>query len=298
MRTRDVVRTVGDHLSPTATRHARAMALTWGRATRAARMSPSIVVIGAQRCGTTTMFRLLEAHPDLVRPTLSKGTGYFDDEHGRGPDWYAGHFPLRRPAPGRSETARATFECSGYYLFHPLAARRIAAELPDAHVVVLVRDPVARAVSAHRHEVARGFEHLDLDDALAAESTRTAGEADRLEHEPGYRSFAHRHHAYLGRGGYAHQVRRFHDALGPDRVHVLDADDFFADPRRRFLELQRDLGLTAWAPPRVDAWNARPGPPLDDARHRRLAEHFEPHDAELADLLGWTPSWRRVGAHS
>lgn len=297
MRTRTVVRTVGGHLSPTASRRARGLALTWGRATSVARMTPSILVVGAQRCGTTTMFRLLEAHPDLVRPTLSKGTGYFDDEHDHSWDWYLGHFPLRRPASSRS-VRPAAFECSGYYLFHPLAAGRIAAALPDARVVVLVRDPVERAVSAHRHEVARGFEQLGFEEAVAAEGVRTAGEAHRLTHEPGYRSFAHRHHAYLQRGEYAHQIRRFHDALGAERVHVLDADDFFADPRRRFLELQRDLGLSPWAPPSVEAWNARPGPPIDARDRRRLLAHYEPHDDDLADLLGWTPSWRRVGAAS
>jgi hypothetical protein len=295
MRTRDAVRTVGGHLGPASTERARGLALTWGRATSGIRLAPTIIVVGAQRCGTTTMFRLLEGHPDLVRPTLTKGTGYFDDDHDRPWEWYLGHFPLRRTTWARQP---ASFECSGYYLFHPLAARRIAAQLPDVHVVVLVRDPVARAQSAHRHEVARGFEQLSFDDAIAAEGIRTAGEAARLERSPGYRSFAHRHHAYLQRGEYAHQVRRFHDALGPDRVHVLDADDFFADPRGRFLELQAALGLSAWVPSTVEVSNARPGPPLDAERRERLMAHFEPHDQDLADLLGWTPSWRRDGGRS
>jgi hypothetical protein len=297
VRARDAVRAVGDHLGPGGSGRVRAAALSWGRATSWWRPGPGIVVVGAQRCGTTTMFRLMAAHPDLVRPTLSKGTSYFDDEYHRPWDWYLGHFPIRRAAPG-SARRPVPFECSGYYLFHPLAAERIARDLPDAHVVVLVRDPVARALSAHRHEVARGFETLPLREALAAEGVRTAGESERLRREPGYRSFAHRHHAYLQRGEYAHQVRRYVAALGRARVHVVDADDFFTDTRGRFLLLQEELGLSAWVPEKVEAWNARPGPPPDHELRRTLLRHFEPHDTQLAELMGRVPSWRRVGALS
>lgn len=291
MRPRDAARTLGDRLGPTTTARARELALSWGAATTGVRMLPSIVVVGAQRSGTTTMFRLLEGHPQLVRPTLTKGTGYFDDDYDHGWRWYHAHFPLRRTAfnPARP---LMSFECSGYYLFHPLAAERIARDLPDVRVVVLVRDPVERALSAHRHEVARGFEDLGFDEAVALEGVRTAGEADRIRQDPSYRSFAHRHHAYLQRGEYAHQIRRFESALGRDRVHVVDADLFFVDPVSQFVELQHALGLRSWVPAGVRAWNSRPGPPLAAARRTRLLQHFEPHDTELADLLGHQPSWR------
>ncbi|CAN5643343.1 hypothetical protein BH11ACT8_BH11ACT8_16270 [soil metagenome] len=293
MQTRHAMRALGSHLGADSQRRARDLAHTWGAATAGLRMTPSIIVVGAQRAGTTTLFRLLEAHPQLVRPTLSKGTGYFDDGYDRSWHWYQGHFPLRRPGPVPSAGQPVTFECSGYYLFHPLAAARIASDLPDVRVVVLVRDPVERAFSAHRHELARGYETLPLADALAAEGIRTAGESVKLERTPGYRSFAHRHHAYVQRGEYAHQVRRFRTALGADRVHVLDADLFFADPRRQFAGLQQALGLSTWLPAEVAVSNARPGPPADPDLRGRLMRHFEPHDSELGELLGEVPSWRR-----
>ena len=45
-------------------------------------------------------------------------------------------------------------------MFHPQAPGRIAADLPDVKLLVLLRDPVDRAYSAHAHEIARGFERL------------------------------------------------------------------------------------------------------------------------------------------
>ncbi|MBC9733453.1 sulfotransferase [Nocardioides sp. zg-578] len=256
-------------------------------------MVPDIIVVGAQRAGTTTMFRLLSEHPDLVRPTATKGTSYFDDEYHRGPRWYRAHFPLgplaRLARPGRR---LRTFECGGYYLFHPLAADRIARDLPGAHVVVLVRDPVERARSAHRHELARGFESLPFDAALRAEERRLAGEQERLATEPRSTSFEHRHHAYLGRGRYGEQVERFVSALGPDRVHVVDADRFFADPVPQFAALQRRLGLSTWVPAAVERWNARPADPLPPDEHADLLTHFADSDAQLARHLDQAPSWR------
>ncbi|WP_110181957.1 sulfotransferase [Nocardioides solisilvae] len=189
------------------------------------------------------------------------------------------------------------FESSGYYLFHPLAAERLAAELPDAHVVVLVRDPVERAMSAHRHELARGFEELSLEEALAVEQDRLAGEVDRLATDPDYRSYTHRHHGYLARGEYGAQVGRFVDALGADRVHVVDADAFFADPAREFADLQRRLGIPVYLPERVERWNARPGGPrLPQQRRELLLRHFESSDAQLEAYLGRPPAWRQRSA--
>ncbi len=303
MRLRAMTRALDRRLPGGVTARLRALALLWGRLTSAGRMTPSIIVIGAQRSGTTTLFRLLEAHPHLVRPTLDKGTGYFDDHYGRGRGWYLAHFPLRLAVQARARAQGIAgrvqaFECSGYYLFHPLAAERLARDLPDAQVVVLVRDPVERATSAHRHEVARGFETLPLGEAIDAEERRTAGESARLASEPGYTSFEHRHHAYVQRGEYAHQISRFVDALGEDRVHVVDADRFFAAPEQEFAGLQQRLGIPLWSPPSVERWNARPGDTTDDELRSRMMRHYETHDTELAELLGHQPSWRTAEVSS
>jgi hypothetical protein len=156
----------------------------------------------------------------------------------------------------------------------------------------MLRDPVERAWSAYRHERARGFETLGFDEALDAEEGRLAGEEDRLQEEPSYRSDAHRHFGYRARGEYARQLARYVECLGADRVHVLDADAFFARPRAQFAGLQQSLGLPVWLPPHVPQENARPAAALDPQRRQELARHFGPHDEQLAALTGHAPSWR------
>src|SRR5690606_15296632 len=137
----------------------RAVADLAGQATRGRRALPDVLLAGAQRCGTTTLFRALLQHPRVLGPTLRKGEHYFDTGYGRGLDWYRGRFPTRRAVRAAGGgTGAVVCESSPYYLFHPLCAERIAADLPGVKVVVMLRDPVERAYSAHAHETARGYE--------------------------------------------------------------------------------------------------------------------------------------------
>lgn len=278
-------------------RAARHIIERWGVVTGRWRMLPTVIIVGAQRSGTTTLFRLMSDHPQVVRPTISKGMAYFDLNYDRGLRWYRGRFPLRRPGATTSgPKARVTFESSGYYMFHPLAAERIATDLPEARVVVMLRNPVDRAYSAHRHELRRGFETEEFEAAVELEPSRLAGEADRLRLDPSYRSFDYQHHAYLGRGDYAEQISRLFETVGRERTYVIDADDFFRDPGQAFGDLCAWLGLDPPAPTRNEVWNAQPREPMSDELRERLMQHFEESDQQLAALLGRTPSWRSGGS--
>jgi hypothetical protein len=273
-----------------------AAALAAGRVTSGLRMTPGLLICGAQRCGTTSMYQALRQHPAVLRPVTRKGVHYFDDTtYLNGMSWYRAHFPLQ--ATGSLVGRRAgepalTFESSPYYLFHPDAPRRIAADLPDVKVMVLVRDPVERAYSAFAHESARGYEPEPFERALELEPERLAGEAEKLLADPGYASDAHRHQGYLSRGRYIDQITRLVTELGRQRVHVVDADDFFVTPGDVWAEVTGFLGISA-ADVVFEKHNARPRSKLDPALRDKLRSQFEESDERLARWWGRTTSWRR-----
>ncbi|WP_431711832.1 sulfotransferase family protein [Glutamicibacter uratoxydans] len=254
---------------------------------------PDFIVIGAQRSGTTTLYRLLSSHPQVVRPTASKGIKYFEDYYHRGPRWYQGHFPLRLTAKFLAHGEPKTFESSGYYSFHPLAAQRIVKDLPGTKLVMMLRDPVDRAYSAHRHELMRGFETEEFERALELEAGRVDGELERIEQDPNYSSYSLRHHAYLLRGKYIDQIRRIHDAVGKENLYLMDADDFFSHPQEEFRALQLWLGLEPWTPDNIPAENSQPRAPMTAQLREKLREYYDSADAELAQVMGKQPSWRR-----
>jgi hypothetical protein len=270
----------------------------YGRLTAQRRMLPSFLVCGGQRCGTTSLYRALAAHPAVLKAVLHKGVHYFDVGYHRGLRWYRGHFPTTRAADrvhDRLGVTAQTFESSPYYMYHPHAVERIAADLAGVRLVVLVRDPVERAYSQHAHEVARGFEaETDFARALALEPSRLRGVAERMRLDPFHYSFAHQHHAYRARGEYVTYLERLAAAVGRDRVHVVDSQRFFADPEPVYDGVLDFLGLPRGTYPAFARHNARPRPaPMDGAVRAELTAHFAPYDAGLADWLGTAPSWGR-----
>jgi len=268
-----------------------------GRLTAPARMLPSFLICGGQRCGTTSLYRALASHPAILKAVLHKGVHYFDTNYHRGPAWYRAHFPLRRHGervfdlhgvPGQ------TFESSPYYLYHPHAATRFARDLPGVRVIVLVRDPVERAYSQHAHEVARGFEmEADFARALALEPSRLRGQHERLLADPHAYSFSHQHHAYTARGEYSTYLTHLAHQVGRDRMLVVEAEEFFVDPKPIYDRVLDFLGVPHLGYPEFEKHNARPrAAEMPQEERARLTEHFATFDAELAGWLGRTPTWR------
>lgn len=272
----------------------RKVAMGVGRLSAGLRAEPTFMMVGGQRCGTTSLFRALMSHPNIMRPVMHKGVNYFDVAHEKSWEWYLGHFPLkanakRRAAPGHDSAA--VFEASGYYMFHPHAPRRIAAALPNVQIVAMVRDPVERAYSAYKHEFARGFESESFEKALELEDARIEPELARMLADESYQSGTYRHQAYRRRGHYAEQLQKFADLLGPDRVHVVESERFFSEPESEYTKLLEFLGQPIVMPKSFDQFNARPGSPLSDELQAELRAHFAPHNAALAEFLGRPPSW-------
>jgi len=259
------------------------------------RLVPDFLIVGAQRSGTTSMFKTLIQHPLVPRPFLRKGVHYFDLRYANGFSWYRGHFPiaptarLRRLGRGLPHTG----ESSPYYMFHPLAPRRIAEDLPDVRLIVLLRDPVERAYSGHSHELARGYETEPFERALELEPERLRGQRERMLAEPGYESPGWQHHAYLTRGQYHEQLVELERLLGRDRLLVVDSQDFFTDPEPVFDEVSGFLGLPRHDGITFERHNSRSRSPMPALLRAHLSDHFVPHDDKLAQWWGRVPSWRR-----
>ena len=140
-------------------------------ATRTRRILPSFLIIGAQRAGTTSLFRYLLAHPDVAGPSGGdaavwwvKETHFFDEKYSKGLDWYRSFFPLDATRQRRRKRGHDLLagEATPYYMFHPAVPARAAATLPDVRLIALLRDPVERAYSHYQMMSRTGREKLDF----------------------------------------------------------------------------------------------------------------------------------------
>jgi hypothetical protein len=190
-----------------------------------------------------------------------------------------------------------TGESTPYYIFHPLAPAWIAATLPEAKIILLLRNPVDRAFSHYQLKLKRRHETLPFDDAIDAEPERLAGEHERIINDPEYYSAAHDRFSYLARGLYLEQIQRWELHFPPNQLLILESGEFFqktADVYRRVLYF---LGLPQWQPPVFG--NRYPGKYTErmcDATRRRLTEYFAPHNERLYAHLGKSFDWERRGA--
>ena len=259
----------------------------YGLATSRLRGLPDFMIIGTKRGGTTSLYRYLTEHPDVLpmfpaRQRI-KGTYFFDVNYLRGVGWYRSHFRTRF-SKGNADRPRVTGESSPYYLFHPLAAARASKVAPNARLIVLLRDPVDRAYSQWREQVRRGFEDLSFEEALAAEPGRLAGEEERIIGERGYYSHEHEHHSYVAQGRYARSLRRWLDAFPRERFLFLRSEDLYRDPPATYTRVLEFLGLGPFLPAGYEAYNYHPGEDMDSATRTRLAQEFAGSNRELAAL--------------
>ena len=259
---------------------------------------PDFLIIGAQRCGTTSLYRYLAQHPQVIGAAPSKGVHYFDMNHERSLRWYRAHFPTarRRDRAGRAVTG----EASPYYVFHPHGPDRARAAVPNARLILMLRDPVVRAFSQYQQEYARGFEDAEsFEEALDLEEGRLAGERERMLADAGYDSRALQHHAYVARGEYASQLEAWRERFAPEQIHVVIAEEFFADPAAAYAGVLEFLGLDMPPrPPQFKAFNARPAGGMAAETRERLAAHFAEPNRRLEEMLGRALDWSSPNAAS
>ena len=272
-----------------------------GVATSRWRRPPDYLLIGAHRAGSTSLWAYLNEHPCVAVnfPRLQgvKGVRYFDQNYFRGTDWYLSHFPtvayrdfLRR----RHGCEPVAGDASSYYLFHPAAAQRAAAVVPDAKVIVLLRNPVSRAYSHWQRERRDGTEPLArFDQAVAAEPERLAGEFDRIMSDERYYSYAHENFSYMTQGHYLEPLRRWLENYPREQVHVELSERLSADPQAAYDRVLRFLGLPPHELRDPRPRNAIPSEPLDPGIRRELSARMAPENDRLEEFLGVELGWDR-----
>jgi len=250
---------------------------------RQPRSLPDAVIIGAQKCGTSSLHYYLTQHPGVIAP-LRKEVHYFDLNFERGEKWYRANF-------GRLGEPGLNLDSSPYYLFHPLVARRAHALLPEARLIALLRDPVRRAYSHYWHERDKGREQLSFEDALAAEPERVARAGQKLAVGEIQASPDHQHFSYLARGRYAEQLERWLALYPRQQLLVLRFEDLVKNPLAVLNQALAFLDLAPMSGARLEPRNSRKYPALDPATMERLRAYFGPENRQLEVLLGQPMGW-------
>jgi hypothetical protein len=235
--------------------------------------APSFFIVGAPKCGTTSLNDYLRQHPDIFIPER-KELHYFGSDlrflKSERPtlEEYLANFAAAKPG-------QIAGEASVWYLFSELAAKEIQAFCPSAKIIIMLRNPADMMYSLHSQYLFESNEDLaDFAEALAAEDERSQGR--RLPPDSNYREGL----LYRRVASFAKQVRRYFDVFPREQVQIIDFDDFSRDTPRVFAEVLQFLEVDPSFRCEFDVRN-----PNKQVRSRFL-HSFLNNPGTLAILLG------------
>ncbi len=261
------------------------------RRTALYRCLPDFLIIGAQKAGTTSLHHYLSQHPQLV-PSYKKEVHYFDgglnpdiDNYKQGKEWYCSHFPLQRCVLDDQKV----FESSPLYLFNPLAAARIHQLIPKVKIIVLLRNPVERAISHYNFIKQVNLEDRNLYEALLLEEIRLKPVLIKKD----YKNIRFIHQAYKSRGLYKQQLERYFMLFQRKKILLLSSEHFFLKPANSlrkvfdFLEVDTQFKIKDLKPRNITKSKCH----VESEVYEYLENYFLPHNEALYQLVqndyGW-----------
>lgn len=205
---------------------------------------PTFLGIGIAKAGTTWLVELLAQHPQVYLPTHVKDIRYFNHFYDEGPDWYQTFFPTDDEA----RRYRAIGEVTAHYFSSEEAPQRIAADLDNPKLILMLRNPVDRLWSNYRHVV-------------------------RLRNYQGsFEEFIEDYPGVFGQSFYARHLSRYQAFFGPDQLLTLIYEQVFQDisAARKVLAHHLDIDVALFP---------------EDAGHKVVNKGFVPRNRTLYALV-------------
>lgn len=248
---------------------------------------PDLLIIGTQKGKTTSLYNHLISHPQVLG-AAQKERLYFDYNFPKDVNWYRKYFPLL----ARVKNQLVTGEADADYLYHLHAAERIAQTTESVKLIILLRNPVDRAISHYWLEVKRGHEKLSIHKAFEKERERIEQVKKVISTQEGFYSFEYEHYSYVDRGKYAEQIKRYLAYFDRCQMLILKSEDLSCHPQVTFDRVTKFLNLEKHTLQNTKPYNVREYPQKGYSDLKgTLSDFYRPYNRELYEMLNVTPWW-------
>lgn len=270
--------------------------------------APDFIIAGAQKSGTSSLYHYLSLHPNLLAST-PKEVRYFDrdDNFQKGKEWYHRSF-INLNSYKKNYLC---FEATPEYLYRSFAAKRMYQEYPDLKIIIILREPVKRAYSAWNMN--RDFKEGNIPRVLLLKNGYIHDRQHNLfkelyagDHFPSFEEAIDsellkiennselEEPAFLRRGIYLPQIKRYHDLFGHENVLILGFKDLLQNKEKTLNKVLKFLGLeeSDWSFLKDEIKNARNYTEKMSAEmEEKLISFYKPHNKELFNYLGTNINW-------
>lgn len=237
--------------------------------------SPDFIIIGSPRCGTTSLYKYITSHPQILA-AANKEICFFSEHFNKGFAWYQAHFP-----PLINSQHLLTGEATPTYLTHPLAAERLYGCLPKIKLIVILRNPGDRAFSHYQMLVRRGTERRSFENAIDSELKLLGEATDTSLEDRSYWKDCH----YIYKSLYFYSLKQWMKVFPKEQFLILQSEEFYANPAIVLKQVFEFLGVPDFQLRDYPKYNGASYHPGEDVVHRRLPEYFQPHNRKLAEYL-------------
>ena len=246
------------------------------------RKKPDFIIVGTQKGGTSSLYKYLLQHPDILS-ALKKEIHYFDLNYDKRINHYLAYFPLRLPWNQK----KITGEASPYYMFHPHAIKRIAYHFPETKIIVLLRNPVTRAYSHYNHEKKLGREERSFDEIAGDQHDliNSIKEWYSSIKDESYYSYELHRHSYLLRGKYDFQIRNIFKHFDSSNILIIQSEEMFDEPNLVFKETIDFLGLSPVKLNNYTTHNSNEYKSINEKTRKNLSICYSKHNEKLFNLI-------------
>ena len=252
------------------------------------RVLPDFIIVGAMKCGTTSLYYDICEHP-CIEPASYDEIGYFDVNYHLGINWYRSMFPSifkKRKILSKFGNFK-TGEDTPFYFWNPDAAKRIHDLLPQTKIIVILRDPVYRAYSQYSNGKRDGVETLSFEEILEIEIR----DLDKKVSNPFEKFFGKR--SILAKGIYVEQLKIWEDLFGKNQIHIFSTEELLKNPERTMNSVYSFLGVTNYKIKTNRKMKAAKYPEMESKTKELVTEFYKPYNEKLFKMIGKEFDWSK-----
>jgi len=278
---------------------------------------PDFIIIGAMKGGTTSLYDYLNQHPQIL-PCITKEPYYFSQFYDRGIKWYKSCFTHTYVEEFKKKILQKKFltgEGSPNYYWYPHAAKRVHDTVPNAKIILLLRNPINRAYSEYdmrlrfsifgKGEIVSRVARLDelklegkgtlvgitYEDAIEMENEVIKGKWEKMVNDDTYFSGKFNTKAFLAKGIYINFIKNWKKLFPENQFLIIQSEKLFENAFETTNQVLKFLDLPPLSKLDFHIQGKGSYNEMNSETRKKLVDYFKPYNKELYDYLGKDFGW-------
>jgi len=243
--------------------------------------APNFMIIGQVKCGTSSLYRYLTQHPQIL-PAIKKEIQFWNlkSHSKRKLEWYLSHFPAIS-----SEQNLITGEATPYYFNCQSTAKQVFRLFPNLKLIILLRNPIDQVVSHYYMKVRINREKLSLKQAIFS------GLFNSIQLANSNLTNYCDNNLYLKNGIYIEMISEWMEIFPKNQFFIVKSEDLFADPATIVKQIFQFLEVEPYQLQEYSNSSRGNYPPLSQSMRHTLGDYFRPFNQQLEEYLDRKFNW-------